>query len=344
LAQALHPEPFGAPALQYAQHLPFHRPFSALLPDVMPCMLVALTLLAVAVAHSTQEQEQDPDSVVLLQAGLDLVSTLGKANATRQIPIADQNYIHDGIFTTTPAPQVRSDTWYERRNRDVEWKAFFAEYVAMTLFVIVGCGTAMAIPRDMGSAWILQVAFSFGLAITTLAWGVGHYSGGQINCAVTLALWICGSIGWAQALLNVVAQLLGSITGAVFLSFLFPKEMDKTGNLACNAIGDGFHWTRVFLGEFAMTFLLVITVLECTSHANLPGLNTIPIGFAVFLAHCLLIPVDGCSINPTRSFGPALVASIQDGKADYFQNHEIFWLGPLTGAAVGAGIHSAFLG
>merc|ERR1719408_1048904 len=97
--------------------------------------------------------------------------------------------------------------------------AAFAEYVAMTLFVIIGCGSAMAVCKEDG--WVLQVALSFGLAISSLAYAVGHYSGGQINCAVTFGLVLTGQVTVAQGLANLVAQLAGSVFGALFLRAVY---------------------------------------------------------------------------------------------------------------------------
>ena len=134
----------------------------------------------------------------------------------------------------------------------------------MTLFVVIGCGSAMGIAKQEGSAWILQVSLTFGFAITTLAHAIGHYSGGQINCAVTFGLVLVGHVSVAQGLINLVAQLLGAIVGAVILDVMYPEgdsdqgaSKDLTGGLASNSVSDGFTWLSAFIGETMMTFLLV---------------------------------------------------------------------------------------
>merc|ERR1719379_81800 len=104
----------------------------------------------------------------------------------------------------------------------VKASAAMAEFVAMTLFVVIGCGSAMSVAKESG--WVLQVALTFGLAITSLAYAVGHYSGGQINCAVTFGLMFAGKLSMAQGMANFVAQMLGSITGACILRGMFPEE------------------------------------------------------------------------------------------------------------------------
>jgi len=234
--------------------------------------------------------------------------------------------------------------------KGVDMQAALAEYLAMTIFVIIGCGSAMGIANKEGYAWVLQVALTFGIAITVLAYNIGHISGGQINCAVTFALALNGSLSWLQALVNVIFQLLGSVTGAFILCVIYPKEKDLTGALGSNGVSEGYSKMGAFVGEVVGTFLLCFTVLETAVNpatlANRP-MDCLAIGLSVFLAHSVLIPIDGCSINPTRSFGPAFVAAAyrNSGKADAwstFSDMHVFWLGPLTGAAVAAGIYAAF--
>jgi MIP family channel proteins len=226
---------------------------------------------------------------------------------------------------------------HSAQEADVELSAVFAEYLAMTLFVVIGCGSAMGSAKEPG--WILQVALTFGFAITSLAYAVGHYSGGQINCAVTLGLYLSGNLSASQAIFNFVAQMLGSITGALLLTGITGEESDKTNGLARNKVAPGYTQGNALVGEACMTFLLMFVVLETAinpdSAAN-RSLACVAIGFAVFLAHCVLIPIDGCSINPTRTFGPALISKMfyKKGCEDSLSGDQwVFWLGPLSGAA-----------
>lgn len=220
---------------------------------------------------------------------------------------------------------------------DVKWSAVFAEYVAMTLFVVIGCGSAMGSANEPG--WILQVALTFGFAITSLAYAIGHYSGGQINCAVTLGLYLSGNLNGSQAILNFAAQMLGSITGALLLTMITDEEHDKTKGLARNKVSPGYTKANALFGEAAMTFLLMFVVLETAINPDTAAnrsLACVAIGFAVFLAHSVLIPIDGCSINPTRTFGPALISKLfyKKGCEDSLSDDQwVFWLGPLSGAA-----------
>jgi MIP family channel proteins len=215
-----------------------------------------------------------------------------------------------------------------------------AEMLAMTLFVIIGCGTAMALPDSPVKK--LQVSLAFGLGITTLAYAIGHYSGGQINCAVTLGLCLRGACSWTQGFLNFAGQMLGSVFGALILFAIFDENEDTTGSIGSNAVNTAFTPGGAFLAELIGTFLLVFVVLEtATNPATKANVVNAPIaiGVAVFLAHCMLIPITGCSINPTRSFGPMLVRKMfyesKSDAADYRYTW-IFWVAPLCGAALAA--------
>ena len=226
-----------------------------------------------------------------------------------------------------------------------------AEFVAMMLFVYFGCGAASSNLRKLSNgewdpASVTIIALQFGLGITVLAFATAHTSGGHINCAVTWALTMVGTCHPARAAVYFVAQMLGSIVGAALLSATTSGNqavLDRTGGLGANGYQNvAVTHGNAFLVEVMGTFLLVYVVLEAAVNikavttdgetmvrGNKQNLAPIPIGLAVFLAHVVCIPITGCSINPTRSFGPALVAG-------YWDNHWMWWVGPLTGATLAA--------
>jgi len=192
------------------------------------------------------------------------------------------------------------------------------QYIGMTFFVLIGCGSAMANGASHGT---FEIALSFGMAIFVLASAIGHHSGGQMNCAVTLCLCITGDLPWQQGAYNFVAQLLGSITASFLLAGIFSPERDLTKGFATNSVAPGFTALNAFLAEIVGTFLLCYVVMEAAVNpvsdkyrttmaigtllpSSCPSV-TLPLsGFSVFLAHSVMIPVDGCSINPTRTIGP----------------------------------------
>lgn len=269
------------------------------------CCRIALLFVALTATVAAETSCEGTDSVNLLQSPGTTIS-------------------REDVSLATESVEVQS----------VKKSAVLAEFVAMTLFVILGCGSAMGSCKEPG--WVLQVALTFGLAITALAYAVGHYSGAQINCAVTFGLVLAGKVTVAQGLCNFVAQMLGSIAGAFILTAMIPEEKDKTGGLGSNGVSEGMSKVNALVGEVFMTFLLVFVVLETAISAESKAnrvMAALAIGFAVFLAHSVMIPIDGCSINPTRSFGPALVRKFCYKNAGSFEEMWVFWAGPLLGAA-----------
>lgn len=223
----------------------------------------------------------------------------------------------------------------------IDTKAAFAEFIGMILFVTAGCGTACANGAFDAQTRTL-VAFAFGMSIMVLAYAIGHHSGGHLNCAVTLSLVLGQQVHWAQGVANLLAQLLGSIIGAGLLCIIFPCDMDLTTNLATNIIDREYaDQGRAVVSEAFGTFLLCFTVWETavTPKASCGKNACIAIGFAVFLAHVILLPIDGCSINPTRSTGPAIVSKLRGcenfndgGLGDLW----VMWVGPIIGASIAA--------
>lgn len=222
----------------------------------------------------------------------------------------------------------------------------------MTLFVYFGCGAAASnVKKDAMGEWdpasVHIIAMQFGLGIVVLAYATAHSSGAHINCAVTWALFLVGKCNWRRALAYLAAQMLGSVLGAGLLYGTTNNGdvnlLDRSGALGANGLqNDVVTLGQAFLVETMGTFLLVFVVLEtaiCGQAVTTDGdkmvggnkqnLAPLAIGFAVFMAHVVCIPITGCSINPTRSFGPALVA-------DAWDDHWLWWIGPLTGATMGA--------
>jgi MIP family channel proteins len=229
----------------------------------------------------------------------------------------------------------------ERKLQVVDLKAMAAELIGMFTFVAVGCGTACS-----NGAYDAQtrtvVAFAFGMAIMVIAYSIGHHSGGHLNCAVTFSLVLGGQVHWAQGLGNLFCQLLGSLLGAALLCIIFPCDGDLTTNLASNIIDHEYASEgRAVVSEAFGTFLLCFTVWETavTPKASCGKNACIAIGFAVFLAHVILIPIDGCSINPTRSTGPAIISALRSCEnltEGALHDLWVMWVGPLLGATIAA--------
>jgi MIP family channel proteins len=212
------------------------------------------------------------------------------------------------------------------------WQAVFAELIATLLFVFVGAGTVVvviAFVPDIGSA-LVAIALAHGLAIALLVAATARISGGHINPAVTFGAVITGRMKLSTGVLYVGAQLAGAVIGALLLEAVVVGEVE--GNLGAHSLNlnvlDG-KGAGVMV-EAVLTFVLVFTVFATAMDPRgMANLAPIAIGLAVLVDHFVGLPLTGASMNPARSFGPALVA-------DFWDDHWVYWLGPLIGGGLAA--------
>nr|BAH98063.1 aquaporin 0 paralogue [Neoceratodus forsteri] len=213
-------------------------------------------------------------------------------------------------------------------------RAVFAEFLATLVFVFFGLGSALKwsdAPLDT-----VAVSLSFGLAIATLVKSVSHISGGHLNPAVTFAFLIGCHISLLRALLYMGAQLLGAVAGAALLYEITPSAV--RGNLSMNSLHPDVHVGAATTVEIILTFQLVLCIFASTDERRDGGFGcpALSIGLSVALGHLVGIPYTGTSMNPARSFGPAVIV----GK---FADHWVFWVGPLTGATIAVLVYNYIL-
>lgn len=219
-------------------------------------------------------------------------------------------------------------------------KKYIAEFIGTMVLVVLGCGTAMLVGCDAekGCGYILT-ALAFGLVIVGMAYCVGNISGCHINPAVSLGVLISGGMSVADFFGYIISQCLGAFAGAGLLAAIFGLGgvTDQTGGLGTNGLA-GVNGSAVagLLVECVLTFVFVLTILGVTSkkagHGSFGGLV---IGLTLTLVHILGIGLTGTSVNPARSFGPALVAMMQ-GNAAPMGVLWVFIVGPFAGAIVAA--------
>lgn len=216
-----------------------------------------------------------------------------------------------------------------------------AEGIGMFGIVFITCGTAMSVPDQ--SHKLVHVSLVAGLVYTVMSYAIGHYSGAQLNCAVTFGLHTAGHISSFQAFVYVIFQLVGSYCGALALTFIFSAEADETSPhfLHTNYIHSGWAWWQAYFGEFMMTMFIVYVFIETCANPESRDNRAeayLAIGFAYFAAHCVLLPVDGCCVNPSRNFGPTCARRLfrAGGKMAYISQLWIFWSAPLLGGAFAA--------
>jgi aquaporin Z len=218
-----------------------------------------------------------------------------------------------------------------------------AEFFGTFWLTFGGCGAAVlaaAFP-NLGIGF-LGVAFAFGLTVLTMAYAVGHISGGHFNPAVTVGLWSAGRCETRNVLPYIIAQVLGAIAAAAILYFIASGKPGWTPNgFASNGYGDlspgKYALPSCLVMECLATFFFLFIIIGTTSKGAAAGFAGIPIGFALTLIHLISIPVTNTSVNPARSTGPALFAG-----SEYIAQLWLFWLAPLLGAIV-AGLLARWL-
>lgn len=221
------------------------------------------------------------------------------------------------------------------------WRACVAEALAMFFFVVMCCGCAM-VTLNLPNPNLMMIAMSFGFGILVLAQIVGPLSGGHINCAVSFGLFLAGRISFIRLFWYTLFQMLGSIFGALVLWSIFGDHWPAAKAFGSNSWDPNvFDSSQVFFAEMLGTMLLMFNVLSTIDIPREGGgaLGVYPIAMSVMVAHLFLLPIDGCSINPSRSFGPALIAGAANIEGMYGQQQYMFWFGPLFGAGLAAVIY-----
>ncbi|MBO4445944.1 MAG: aquaporin [Clostridia bacterium] len=224
-------------------------------------------------------------------------------------------------------------------------KKYIAECIGTFVLVFLGCGTAMLVGCDAaaGGGYILT-ALAFGLTIVGMAYCVGNISGCHINPAVSLGVLLSGGMSKKDFGGYVAAQCVGATVGSALLLAIFSLGgvEDKTGGLGTNGLagvnGSVIAGRRV---EIVLTFIFVLTILGVTDekagHGSFAG---VVIGFTLTLVHILGIGLTGTSVNPARSFGPALIA-LFTGNTAPIAVVWVFIVAPLIGGALAAYAYKA---
>lgn len=232
-------------------------------------------------------------------------------------------------------------------------KKYLAEFFGTMLLVLLACGSAVLAGDKIG---VLGIGLCFGLVLIALCYTIGGISGCHVNPAVSLAVYLNDrNFTLANLCGYVVAQMLGAAVGAAFLWWLMDfgffgadgmgyvfggitKHIgfsDNSSYLATNVLQQGATWQMALLSETLLTFFFVLVVLGSTSKFGNSSMSGLAIGIALGLVNIVGIPVDNCSVNPARSFGPALFAP--NAWPDFW----IMCVGPFLGAILAVAVWRA---
>ena len=207
-------------------------------------------------------------------------------------------------------------------------KKCIAECIGTFVLVLFGCGTAIALGCNSAQAdgAYFMTALAFGLVIVAMAYSIGNISGCHINPAVSIAMFVSGKMKAKEFCAYVCAQFIGAILGGAMLLAFFPKE----SGLGTNGLYDNNVWSTMLI-EMILTFVFVIAILGVTSKIQNGAAAGLVIGLTLTLVHIFGIHFTGTSVNPARSFGPAIFAG-----GDAFTNVWVFIVAPLIGGVLAA--------
>ena len=209
-------------------------------------------------------------------------------------------------------------------------KKYIAECIGTFVLTFLGCGAAVSLSCGTDTASVVGTAIAFGLSVVAMAYTIGGISGCHINPAITLGCLVTGRISCKDSIGYIVGQVIGGIIAGAVLYALYPGS-----GLGANGIGAGCNgcWCIALTAEIILTALFVLVVLGATHKTNGATGNFagLAIGLSLILIHLVGIYFTGTSVNPARSFGPAIFAC---GEA--LTNLWIFIVGPFVGALIAA--------
>ncbi len=220
------------------------------------------------------------------------------------------------------------------KRRDSAVKLFFqelskykrdilAESVGSFILVFAGTGAIMVNDISQGAITHIGISFVFGAVVAALIYSIGHLSGAHLNPAVTLAFWTSGFFSKWRVLPYIFAQSVGAIAASVLLRISFGKVANLGATLPLNG-----NWVQSFVLETVLTFILMFVVFGSGLDRRAPsGFAGLAIGLTVGMEAAFMGPITGASMNPVRSFGPALVGGI-------WQHHWLYWVAPILGAQI----------
>ena len=222
-------------------------------------------------------------------------------------------------------------------------KKYLAEMIGTMVLVLMGCGTAVSLgcnPVGADLSTVVGTAMAFGLSVIAMAYTIGGISGCHINPSITLGVFLSKRMSAKDALMYIVFQVIGGLLGAAILYALVTSagtDFALAGaGLGSNDLQSGVSVAGGLIAEIVFTCVFVLVVLGATASDNesTGKFAGLAIGLSLILVHLVCIRYTGTSVNPARSFGPALFAQLAGGPATALSNLWIFIVGPFAGAVL----------
>jgi len=218
---------------------------------------------------------------------------------------------------------------------------YVAELLGTFVLVFIGCGSATLAGKYIG---FVGIAFAFGLSVLVMVYAIGGISGCHINPAISISMLASGNMKARDTVIYVIAQCIGAVIAAAIIYAI--AVGNPAYNLAVNGLGQngygvaspgGFSMASGFIAEVVLTFIFLLVIYGSTSDRAPKGFAGVAIGLSLVMIHLVGIPIDGTSVNPARSLGPAVIVG---GTA--LNQLWLFWIAPIIGGLLAAGVWRIF--
>jgi MIP family channel proteins len=211
-----------------------------------------------------------------------------------------------------------------------------AELVGTFVFFFIGAGSIVVDSYTHGAVGLLGIALAHGLILSIMVSAFGAISGGHFNPAVTIGLWVAKKVTAPTVVLYIIAQLIGGALAGFLLRGIFPAAVWMPSHLGTPALTAGFTPLAGVALEAVLTFFLLLAVLGTAVDSMAPKIGGFGIGLTVAVDILVGGPITGAAMNPARVFGPGLAAG-------FWENHWIYWVGPIAGACLASWLYTRFL-
>jgi len=218
-------------------------------------------------------------------------------------------------------------------------RSLVGEFVGTFGLVFVGAGSVVTDNLTGGKVGLVGIAAAHALVLSVMVSAIGHISGAHFNPAVTFGVWVARRISLGLGGLYVVTQLAGAVVAGLLLRAVFAEVVWRPVHLGTPGLDGGTGFGRGVLLEAILTFFLVFAVFGVAIDPRGPFKGIAGFGIGMVLGFDILVggPLTGASMNPARTFGPAVASG-------FWSDHLVYWIGPLLGALVAAAVYGYVLG
>ena len=215
-------------------------------------------------------------------------------------------------------------------------RACIAEAIGTFALCFIGAGSIVLNAQTGGAVGLIGIALAHGLILSVMISALGGVSGGHFNPAVTIGFLVTNRQGVGEGVSYILSQLIGGVVAGLLLRAIFAAEVWQKAQLGTPMLGEGVSFGTGVLVEIVLTFFLVTSIWGTAVDDRKPDVGGFAIGLTIAADILMGGPITGASMNPARTFGPALAGG-------GFENHLVYWIGPIIGAVIAATLYNTIL-